>query len=90
MMLVIRILNEFSEALGILQMTNLEQQYRGYYNALVAKVRGNPNWYDTFGIHACTEAINANFTTPSEQTAIYERVILFNWFLMLPLISISL
>eukprot|EP00026_Physarum_polycephalum_P000731 Phypoly_transcript_00732.p1 GENE.Phypoly_transcript_00732~~Phypoly_transcript_00732.p1 ORF type:complete len:853 (+),score=76.09 Phypoly_transcript_00732:1556-4114(+) len=74
MMLALRILNEYSEALGALNMTESQVKYQAYYNALVEKIRSNPTWYDSFGIHACTEAINAGFTTPEERLAIYQQV----------------
>lgn len=39
----------------------------------MSDLRTDPNWYTEFGIHACSDAVNANFTTQEEEQAIFNQ-----------------
>eukprot|EP01113_Clastostelium_recurvatum_P034940 TRINITY_DN4805_c0_g1_i1.p1 TRINITY_DN4805_c0_g1~~TRINITY_DN4805_c0_g1_i1.p1 ORF type:complete len:897 (+),score=108.01 TRINITY_DN4805_c0_g1_i1:22-2712(+) len=77
-MLVLRILIEFSSAMGLIGQPSLQEKYMGIYNQFVSALRNSSHdgapWFSSFGIHACADAVNANFTTQEEQEEIYKQV----------------
>lgn len=68
----IRAWREFAWAAGQYGRSDLRDKYNGYADEKVAGLRSNPNWYNNFGIHACSYAIDAGFTNQAERDAIYQ------------------
>ncbi len=72
-MLFIRACREFSEGLGSIGETNMSESFRKIADQRVAELQTNGQWSDRFGLHAAADAVNAGFTTPAEQTQLFNR-----------------
>ncbi len=75
-MLSIECWRAFAEAMGVLGRHELEETYQGYVKEKTADLKQNPNWYQNFGIHALSGAVNAGSIDNAEQAKI--RCIEFN------------
>jgi alpha-L-rhamnosidase len=51
----------------------LAVKYRQYADEKMAALRQDEDWYRDFGLHAAADAINAGFTSSSEQAALYRN-----------------
>jgi alpha-L-rhamnosidase len=71
-MLSIRAWNDFAKAMERLGRTDLRDKYKGYVTEKVSQLRQSANWYQDFGVHAMSDAINAGFTSRAEQEKMFE------------------
>lgn len=65
---------DFASMMESLGRTELASVYKGYAEEKIGELRQELDWYISFGIHASADAINAGFTTPQEQEAMYDMV----------------
>ncbi|HEY4416435.1 MAG TPA: alpha-L-rhamnosidase C-terminal domain-containing protein [Verrucomicrobiae bacterium] len=72
-MLSIRAWKEFAATMGVLGRTDLQSKYNGYANEKIAALRQNPTWYQTFGLHACADAVDTGLLNAAEKNAIYPQ-----------------
>lgn len=72
-MLSIRAWSQFAAAMGTCGQTSLQAQYNGYANKEMAALRQNPGWYQSFGLHACADAVNTGLLNSSEKNAIFQQ-----------------
>jgi hypothetical protein len=72
-MLSIRTWHEFSEAMKEYGCSDLYKKYKKYADSKIKELQQNNTWYDSFGLHAEADAINAGFTTPKEQKKFYTK-----------------
>ena len=70
-MLSIRAWNDFAKAMGTIGRTDLRDKYNGYVTEKVSQLRQNATWYQTFGVHAMSDAVNAGFTSRTEQEKMF-------------------
>lgn len=71
-MLSIRAWNDFAKAMGTIGRNDLRDKYNGYVTEKVSQLRQNATWYQTFGVHAMSDAVNAGFTNRSEQEEMFD------------------
>lgn len=71
-MLSIRVWQEFAHAMEQHGRLDLRDKYRRYADEKIAELRKDPSWTAPFGVHSGADAIDAGFTTPAEQDALYE------------------
>ena len=72
-MLFIRACREFSEGLGSIGETAMSESFRNMADLHVAELQTNGQWLNHFGLHAAADAVNAGFTTPTEQTQLFNH-----------------
>lgn len=72
-MLFLRTCREVSRAAGVAGRKELEAKYAAWADDRIAELRKTAEWYASYGIHACAEAVNAGFTTETEQAAIFRK-----------------
>ena len=72
-MLSIRAWKEFSDAMGTLGRTDLRDKYNNYANEKITAIRKNAAWYQSFGLHAGTDAVTTGLLSDIEKNAIYEK-----------------
>jgi len=72
-MLFIRACHEFSDGIDTIGETNLSRTFQRISDQRVAELRTNRQWPEDFGLHAAADSINAGFTTPTEQTQLFNR-----------------
>ena len=70
-MLSIRAWNDFARAMGSIGRTDLRDKYNGYVTEKVSQLRQNATWYQDFGVHAMSDAVNAGFTSRTEQEKMF-------------------
>ncbi|MDR1097250.1 MAG: hypothetical protein LBL57_03870 [Tannerella sp.] len=70
-MLSIQAWNEFGKVMEWAGKKDLAEKYRRYAAEKTALLRENPGWTSTFGVHAAADAVNAGFTRPDEQEALW-------------------
>jgi alpha-L-rhamnosidase len=70
-MLSIETWQSFATAMGAYGRTDLQTKYNGYANAKIAVLRQNPTWYQSFGLHACADAVNTGLLNGTERNAIF-------------------
>jgi hypothetical protein len=70
-MLSIRAWNDFAKAIGAIGRTDLRDKYNGYVTEKVSQLRQNATWYQDFGVHAMSDAVNAGFTSRPEQEKMF-------------------
>ncbi len=69
-MLVIGTCREFAAAAATVGRADIRNKYEQIAHEKIKELRSNPKWYESFGVFACTDAINAEFTTEPERQAI--------------------
>ncbi|MCL5945888.1 MAG: hypothetical protein M1472_03415, partial [Planctomycetes bacterium] len=69
-MLVIGTCREFASAAAAIGRMDLSKKYEQIAEEKINELRTDPKWYESFGVHACSDAINADFATLSERHAI--------------------
>jgi len=72
-MLSIRVWNEFSAAMELCGRTDLRDKYKGYATQKIAALKKNTIWYQSFGLHAGTDAVTTGLLSSDEKKAIYEK-----------------
>src|ERR1022692_408760 len=72
-MLSIETWQSFAAAMGAHGRTDLKAKYNGYANAKIAALRQNPTWYQSFGLHACADAVNTGLLNDTEKSAIFTQ-----------------
>lgn len=72
-MLLIGACRRFADAMEAIGEDVLAATYRRRADARAAEVRADPDWHETLGIHALSDAINAGCVEEDEQAAIVER-----------------
>lgn len=72
-MLSIRVWKEFAEAMGTFGRTDLRDKYTSYANEKITAIRKNASWYQSFGLHAGTDAVTTGLLSSVEKKAIYEN-----------------
>ncbi|MEI6565010.1 MAG: alpha-L-rhamnosidase C-terminal domain-containing protein [bacterium] len=70
-MLSIRAWNDFAKAMESIGRTDLRDKYNRYVTEKVSQLRQNAGWYQEFGVHAMTDAVNAGFTSRTEQEKMF-------------------
>ena len=71
-MLSIRAWNDFAKAMESIGRTDLRDKYNGYVTEKVSQLRQNATWYQDFGVHAMSDAVNAGFTSRTEQEKMFD------------------
>ncbi|MHB1767189.1 MAG: alpha-L-rhamnosidase-related protein [Phycisphaerae bacterium] len=69
-MLVVGTCREFAAAAATVGRADIRKKYERIAHEKIKELRSNPTWYESFGVFACTDAINADFATQSERQAI--------------------
>ncbi len=69
-MLVIGTCREFADVAAAVGYAEVGGKYRRFANEKIKDLRANSKWYESFGVFACTAAVNADFITASERRAI--------------------
>jgi hypothetical protein len=72
-MLAIRAWREFARAMEQHGRLDLRDKYLRYCDEKIARLRADPQWSDSFGVHAAADAINAGFTNPAEQAKFWSN-----------------
>jgi len=72
-MLFIQTCRKFAKAMATLGHKDLQQKYNRIAEQKINQLISNPEWYETFGIHACADAINAGFVSDRQQQAIFAQ-----------------
>ena len=72
-MLSIRVWKEFSEAMGTFGRTDLRDKYNNYANEKIAALKKNATWYQSFGLHAGTDAVTTGLLSSVEKKAIFDK-----------------
>ncbi len=72
-MLSIRAWRDFSETMKEYRRFDLYEKYKKYANTKIKELRQNNDWYNSFGLHAAADAINAGVTTKEEQRIFYTK-----------------
>ena len=71
-MLSIQTWNMFSKTMEQAGYPHLSEKYRQYAEEKIKSLRENPQWTESFGIHAAADAINAEFINPVEENNLWE------------------
>ncbi len=69
-MLFIGTCREFAATAAIIGRADIHRKYTQIAQEKIKELRTDPRWYESFGVHACSDAINADFATLSERHAI--------------------
>jgi alpha-L-rhamnosidase len=72
-MLFIRACMEFASALNDIGQLDLSKVYRKMALQKMKDVRSNERWYDSFGMHALSDAVNTGLATEEEKSAIFAQ-----------------
>jgi alpha-L-rhamnosidase len=72
-MLSIRVWKEFSEAMAAYGRKDLQDKYCKYAMEKVLSLKKDPDWHQSFGLHAGADAITTRLLNASEQDAIYKK-----------------
>ena len=72
-MLSIRTWREFAIAMKEYGQINLYEKYKGYADEKINELRQNKSWYSSFGLHAESDAVNADFISKKEQKEFYTK-----------------
>ena len=72
-MLSIQSWSAFAAAMGAYGRTDLQTKYNGYASQKIAALRQNSRWYQSFGLHACADAVNTGLLNASEKNAIFAQ-----------------
>jgi hypothetical protein len=72
-MLSIHTWAQFAVAMAACGRTDLQTQYNGYATSKMAALRQNPTWYQSYGLHACADAVNTGLLNDSEKNAIFQQ-----------------
>jgi hypothetical protein len=72
-MLSIQAWTKFAGAMAACGRTNLQVKYNGYADGKLSALRQNPAWYQSFGLHACADAVNTGLLAISEKNAIHQQ-----------------
>lgn len=72
-MLFIRTCREFAQAMNIIGETAVGGNFQKIADHRVDELRADGQWLDDFGLHAAADAVNAGFTTPTEQARLFDR-----------------
>ena len=72
-MLSIRVWKEFSDAMGTFGRTDLRDKYNNYANEKIAALKKNATWYQSFGLHAGTDAVTTGLLSSVEKKAIFDK-----------------
>lgn len=72
-MLSIRAWKEFAATMGTIGRTDLQAKYNGYANQKLAALRQNVNWYQAYGLHACSDAVTTGLLNDPEKSAIFAQ-----------------
>jgi hypothetical protein len=72
-MLSIRVWREFSESMKKYGRAELYEKYTKYADEKIKELRQNGKWYNSFGLHAEADAVNAGFTTKEEQNDFFRK-----------------
>jgi alpha-L-rhamnosidase len=72
-MLSIRVWKEFSEAMAAYGRKDLQDKYYKYAMEKVLSLKKDPDWHQSFGLHAGADAITTRLLNASEQDAIYKK-----------------
>lgn len=70
-MLSIRAWNEFAAAMDACGRSDLAAKYRAYVDEKSRELRDAGGWYDSFGIFAASDAVNAGFTNSGERQGLW-------------------
>ncbi len=72
-MLTIESWIDFAMMMDQFGRSDLAEKYMRYVKEKITELRQDRRWYDDFGLHAAADAINAGFTYPDEQEALYRQ-----------------
>jgi alpha-L-rhamnosidase len=72
-MLFVRASLEFAAALALINRTTESNACRQRALHKMQQLRHTPQWYEAFGIHALSDALNTGLTTAQENTAIFAQ-----------------
>lgn len=72
-MLFIRTCREFAAAMKSIGENQVADKFEKIAGERVAELRADPEWVERFGLHAAADAVNADFTTPSQQARLFDR-----------------
>jgi alpha-L-rhamnosidase len=72
-MLSIQAWSQFATAMATCGRTDLEAEYNGYATAKMAVLRQNPAWYQSYGLHAGSDAVNSGLLNATEKNAIFAQ-----------------
>lgn len=72
-MLFIRASLEFASALDATHHSSQSNTHRQRALEKIQQLRANPHWYEPFGIHALSDALNTGLTTSKENAAIFTQ-----------------
>ena len=71
-LLSIQAWKDFSEVLRDLGETELADKYQGYADEKTAELQSDPKWYQKYGIHAFSDAVNADVLPEEAEAQIAE------------------
>lgn len=74
-MLSIRAWNEFAAAMDACGRSDLAAKYRAYVDEKSRELRDAGGWYDSFGIFAASDAVNAGFTNSGERQGLWRTAL---------------
>jgi len=72
-MLSIRLWKEFAAAMELCGRTDLRDKYNGYATQKIAALKTNAAWYQSFGLHAGTDAVTTGLLNSDEKKSIFEK-----------------
>lgn len=72
-MLTIESLLDFAGALEKVGKLELSARYRDFAQEKISVLKKDARWFETFGLHAAAEAINAGFMSSAEQEILYKN-----------------
>ena len=72
-MLFIRACREFVEEMRAIDQVGLAEKYETMADQRTTELKADGEWTNRFGLHAAADAVNAGFTSPSEQARLFAR-----------------
>ncbi|WP_214072998.1 alpha-L-rhamnosidase C-terminal domain-containing protein [Mucilaginibacter sp. dw_454] len=72
-MLSIRVWKQFAETMALCGRMDLRDKYQSYATEKFAALKKDTNWYQSFGLHAGTDAVTTGLLNTNEKQAIYEK-----------------
>jgi alpha-L-rhamnosidase len=72
-MLTIESWLDFADVMEKIGRKKPADKYSGFAAEKISALRKDGKWYESFGLHAAAEAINAGITLKAEQTALYNK-----------------
>ena len=72
-MLSIRVWREFAAAMDRIGRGDLRDRYAGYAQSKLSALAKDGDWYEDYGVHAASDAVNTDLLDPATLRALYDK-----------------